>query len=135
MRAQVAQPRRFEFAVERGDADQQVARVVEALAGVDGAFDRRHRGPELVVEVPPEVRTAGFVEPSYFPAVDRPVGQRVALARRLAEGALPGAGVAEMKVKQDAVGVEGDEVTGHPKLYERSRSRGVACGALAFADR
>jgi hypothetical protein len=64
--------------------------------------------PELGVEVAPEVGRALFVEPLDVPAVHRPVGERVALGGGGAEGARPGAGVAEVEVEEDAVGVEGD---------------------------
>ena len=61
----------------------------------------------------PEVRAALVVEPLDVPAVDRPVGERVALERGAAERALPGAGVAEVEIEEDAVGVEGDQGAGH----------------------
>ena len=113
MVAQVAQARRLVLEVERRHADQVEAGVVEAVAGVEGAFDGRNRRPELLVEVAPEMEAPLFVEPLHLPAVDRPVGERIALGRPAAEGPRPGAGVAEVEVEEDAVGVESDQGARH----------------------
>ena len=67
--------------VERRDADEVEAGVVQAMAGLDRAVDRRHRRPELLVEVAAEVGPPLLVEPLDLPAVDRPIGERVALGR------------------------------------------------------
>ncbi len=117
--AQVAQPRRLVLGLERRDADEVVAGVVEALAGLDRAVDGRDRRPELVVEMAPEVGPAGLVEALDLPAIHRPVGQRVALGRGGAEGAPPGAGVAEVEIEQHAVGVEGDQGPGHARTLAK----------------
>src|SRR5206468_7632524 len=98
---------------ERRHADQVVAGVVKAVASVEGAFDRRDGRPELLVEMAAEVEPPLLVEPLDLPAVDRPVGERVALSWQGAEGARPRPGVAEVKVEKDAVGVQGDQGTGH----------------------
>ena len=87
--AEVPQTGRLVLGFERGDTDQVEAGIVQAVAGFDGARDRRHRGPELLVEVTPEVGPPLFVEPLDIPAVHRPVGERVALGGRGAERAGP----------------------------------------------
>jgi len=114
--AQVAQPRRLELKLERRHADQIEAGIAQAVAGLDRPHDRRHRGPEVFVERGAELQAVRRVEPFDVPAVHRPVGLRVALRRRLSERALPRRRVAEVKVEQNAVGVECDEGAGHAAL-------------------
>ena len=87
--------------------------------------DRRHRRPELLVEVAPEVQAPLLVEPLDLPAVDRPVGERVALDRPTAERPRPGAGVAQVEIEQDAVGVEGDQRARHAR-HSSERASGCA---------
>src|SRR6478609_6465136 len=64
-----------------------------------------------------------LVEPLDLPTVDRPVGERVALGRRAAERPRPGAGVAEMEVEKDAVGVESNQRARHGGTLAKARGR------------
>ena len=86
---------------------------MQAVTGLDGPRNRGHRGPEAIVEVAPEDGPPFVIQALDLPSVDGPVGRRVALGRQAAERTFPGAGVPEVEVEEDAVGVEGKQRTWH----------------------
>ena len=65
-----------------------------------------------------------------IPAVDRPVGLRIALLRVLAERTLPRRRVGEVEVEQDAIGIECDNGTGHDQTLAREPAPADDTGAL-----
>ena len=117
----LAQPRPLVLEFQRRDADQLEARVVQLVAGLHRADDRRDRRPEMLIEKPAEIEATRIVQPLDLPTIHRPVSQRIALHRRLAEGLLPGIGVGLVEVEQDTVGVQGNQGTRHRRNFTSGR--------------
>ena len=118
--AQVAQPRGLVFELERRDANQFVSRRRAGGGRLHGALDGRHGGPERSSKWRRKWarRRRRDARRASGPSASRPAG-RARPGR--AEGTSPGAGVAEMEVEQDAVGVEGDQGSGHAGTVAKRR--------------